>query len=125
MSTTETPGFQIGGKFYPFVSIEQWTRGDSILVHTLTRLGDELFDGNHTVELQSAFVAVAMAHKDPGVKHDQIISRVSQLGLGAVEEVGFPTDDEEPEGDARPPDEDSTASNSSPESGADSSGDSS
>ena len=115
--TEETPGFRVGSKFYPFVAIEQWTRGDSILVHTLTRLGDELFDGSHSVELQSAFLAVAMAHAEPNRTHAQVIGRIYEIGLGDVEEVGFPDDDAE--GDARPPDVDaSTGSSSSPESGA-------
>lgn len=125
--TEERQGFNVRGRFYPYVSLGDWTRGDSILAHTLTKLGDELFDGGHFLELQSAFVAVAIAHQQPSLTHEQIIRHVYQLGVNDVEEIGFTEidlDDEtdEVEGDVRPPAESTAPPNSSSESGEESSG---
>lgn len=125
--TEERQGFDVRGRFYPYVPLGDWTRGDSILAHKLTQLGDELFEGGHFVELQSAFVAVAIAHQNPSLTHEQIIRHVHQLKINDVEEVGFTTIDldenaDEVEADARPPDGDTAPPRSTSESGEASSG---
>lgn len=117
--TEERQGFDVRGRFYPYISLAEWTRGDSILAHTLTKLGDELFDGGHFLELQSAFVAVAIAHQNPSLTHEQIIRHVYQLGVNDVDEVGFTEIDLDnaEEVDARPPDEGTAQPSNSYESG--------
>jgi hypothetical protein len=116
MAADDKQGFAVRGKFYPYIPLQKWKRGDAILAQILTQLGDDLFDGNHSLSLQDAFLAVAVAHANPQLSHKQIIQFVHDLGVDEVEEVGFEIVEDD-EDDARPPDESSAPSNSSSESG--------
>lgn len=111
------PGYKVGHVFYPFVPIENWKRGDTVLVSKLTGLGDELFNGSHSIALQNAFLAVAIWRANPQQSMERIIDHVYSIGIDDVEEIGFPEEGPEGEQSVPPADAASTDSNSSPASG--------
>lgn len=120
---TEERGFKVGTRFYPAVPIDDWLNQDFILARTLTRVSvDELLGGQGDyLAVQQALLAVAVWHKNPQQTMDRVIQHVYGIKPADIEEVGFEDLDAEEE-DARPPDEDASATpSSSSESGAESS----
>jgi hypothetical protein len=94
MSTTQ-PGFQIEGKTYPLVTLDEWRNQDFVLARALTRQPIEALVGpdGDRVLFQQALVGVAVHHGQPALGVDRVIDYVGGLKPGDVEEFGF---DDEP-----------------------------
>lgn len=93
----DQPGFQIEGRFYPFV--QQYKHGDPILIHEVTGLAwDEFADllaesaeegARPNPIVQTALIAVAIQRQFPGWSRRRVSDYVRNLELGAEEIVGI------------------------------------
>lgn len=101
----ERIGFDVRGRFYPYIPLDDWFNQDFVLARTLTRVGiDDLVSGKADyLAVQQALLAVAVWHANPDQTMDRIISHVNTIKPSEIDEVGFESD-LDTEADAGPPD---------------------
>lgn len=88
MSDEDRQGFEIYGKFFPFVAYEDWLNRDFVLARQLTGVPtEELF--KDPLLLQQALIAVAVAHENTENPRDSVVAYVGGLKPEDVKEVGF------------------------------------
>lgn len=115
MAEADKVGFEIDSVFYPMPAA--FRLGDTLLVQELLPAGVSYMDFAEALDDEDerknpiylpALVAVAVWQKHKTWKRSKVVKYVEQVDFDAFEMVGG--DEPEPEDDARPPDESSTAS---------------
>lgn len=121
----DQPGFQIEGRFFPFV--QSYKHGDPILIHEVTGLSwDEFADllaesaedgARPNPIIQTALIAVAIQRQYPTWSRRRVAQYVNNLELGSEEVVGvdLPSDEAENGSGPLPPTESGESSSSSDE----------
>jgi hypothetical protein len=129
----EQSGYQIGSRFYPLST--SFRLGDPVLVEQLTGLAwseflerlpeDEDPDGALDPVAELGLIGVAIAQANPLWRRDKVVSYTTRIERDKITFVGPEAEDDEDdeaEGDARPPDKagETTSSSSPPTSRSDS-----
>lgn len=98
-------GFEIQGKFYPWVGLDSWKTKESRVARHVAgcNLRTLLTGGSDNNAINMAFAAVAFWRGNPDAEESDVIQVMDELTAADVKLVGFDPVDE---GDARPPDGD-------------------